>query len=166
MACKYDRNHDNGTEMNGRAQSIGPALRQFSSQAQSEAICYVAVDTPVPFLHPQASGSLSNERGSWIKLSRMSYGISVYSSQPGIHCSFTWAKIKLDLLEIHPFKAVNTKDSMALLASLLLRVSLLIPPPAPGSCRKERGDKCIWYKIQFVLPAYKLNSSLLVKGLY
>lgn len=58
-----DRNHDNGTEMNGRAQSIGPALRQFSSQAQSEALSYVAADTPVP-LPPQASGSLSNERGS------------------------------------------------------------------------------------------------------
>ena len=59
MACKYDKNHDNGTEMNGRAQSIGPGLRQFSSQAQSAAICSVAVDIPVPPLQPQASGSLS-----------------------------------------------------------------------------------------------------------
>ena len=75
---------------------------------------------------PWASGAFSIEWGSWTKLSLAFCGTLVYYSWAGIHHDLTWAKIELDLLEIHPFKSPKHERPKTPV-SFPLWVSPLIP---------------------------------------
>ena len=41
MSCKYDKNHDKGTEMNGRAPSIGPGLSSAPRLSQQQFVTWL-----------------------------------------------------------------------------------------------------------------------------